>query len=65
MTPATPARLRYPQAAAYLQVTERQLRRLVANRRIGFVKLGSYTEFTTDQLDAYIGAHTYEPERHS
>ena len=65
MTPATPARLRYSQAAAYLQVTERQLRRLVANRRIGFVKLGSYTEFTTDQLDTYLAAHTFTPEQQS
>lgn len=65
MTPATPARLRYPQAADYLHVSERQLRRLVANRRIGFVKLGNYTEFTVDQLDAYIAAHTFTPEQQS
>jgi len=63
----TPSRtwLHYPEAAAYLGISERQARRLVADRKIGFTKLGLHTLFSPDQLDAYIAAHTFTPEQQS
>ncbi|MBF4604711.1 helix-turn-helix domain-containing protein [Curtobacterium sp. VKM Ac-2884] len=53
--------LRYAAAASYLGTSERQLRRLVADKKIGHTKLGLHTLFSTDQLDAYIRAHTFTP----
>lgn len=55
--------LRYPDAAAYLGTSERALRRLVADKKIGHTKLGLHTLFSPDQLDAYIAAHTFTPEQ--
>lgn len=63
----TPGRtwLRYAEAASYLGTSERQLRRLVADKKIGHTKLGLHTLFSPDQLDSYIAAHTFTPEQQS
>ncbi|WIB33922.1 excisionase family DNA-binding protein [Curtobacterium sp. MCSS17_005] len=62
-----PARnwLHYAEAAAYLGLTDRQVRRLVTGKKIGFTRLGLHTLFSPDQLDAYIEAHTFTPEQQS
>jgi excisionase family DNA binding protein len=43
-----------PAAADYLDVTERWVRRTVAERRLPHVKVGRYVRFRTDDLDRYI-----------
>lgn len=57
--------LHYDRAALYLGISERALRRLVSDKRIGRTKLGLHTLFSPDQLDAYIAAHTFTPEQDS
>ena len=49
------------QAAAYLNVSERFVRRLVAERRIAFHKVGHFLRFRTDDLDAFLEAGRVEP----
>jgi len=41
-------------AAERLGVTERWVRRAVAERRLPFVKVGRYVRFRPDDLDRYI-----------
>lgn len=49
------ARLLTPsEAAAYLNVTERWVRRAVAERRIDFIKVGKLLRFDLADLDAFI-----------
>jgi excisionase family DNA binding protein len=43
--------------AEYLGVTVRHIRRLVAERRIPFVKWGSILHFDPDEIDAWIDQH--------
>lgn len=43
-----------PAAAAYLGVSSRFIRRLVAERRLAFVKLGRHVRFDVADLDAFI-----------
>jgi len=43
-------------AAEYLSVTPRFIRRLVAERRLPFVKLGRHLRFDTADLDRFIDA---------
>jgi len=57
-----PRRMRYAEAAAYLGVTDRQIRRAVVTGQIGHSKLGLFVEFSQAQLDSYLSAHTYTPE---
>ena len=57
--PPSERRLRYPEAAGYLQITERQLRRWVSERKISFVKIGNATEFTVAMLDEALAARTF------
>ena len=49
------------QAGEYLGTGERFVRRLVAERRIPFVKLGKLVRFKPDDLDAWIEANRVEP----
>ena len=49
------------QAAAYLNVSERFVRRLVAERRIAFHKVGHFLRFRADDLDAFLEAGRVEP----
>jgi excisionase family DNA binding protein len=59
---APPRRVRYAEAAAYLGLTDRQIRRAVVTGQIAHSKLGLYVEFTQAQLDEFLAAHTYTPE---
>jgi excisionase family DNA binding protein len=45
-----------PEAATYLNVTERYMRRLVTERRIPYFKVGRLLRFSTDDLDAFLAA---------
>lgn len=66
MTRATPARdvrshphdalFTVAQAGEYLGTGERFIRRLVAERRIPYVKLGKYVRLQRSALDAFIEA---------
>lgn len=49
-----------PEAADVLGVSERWVRRAVAERRIPFVKVGRLIRFRRSDLDAYIAANTVE-----
>lgn len=44
------------QAGDYLGTGERFIRRLIAQRRISYVKLGKYVRLQRSTLDAYIAA---------
>ena len=44
------------QAGEYLQTGERFVRRLIAERRISYVKLGKYVRLKQSVLDAFIEA---------
>ncbi|MFE2945314.1 excisionase family DNA-binding protein [Streptomyces sp. NPDC059255] len=55
--------LSIPEAAELLGTTERFHRRLVAERRITFVKLGAHVRIAESALSAYIAANTVEPIR--
>lgn len=48
-------------AAVYLNVTERFMRRAVAERRIPFHKVGRLVRFLTDDLDHYLAGGRVEP----
>ncbi|MEG8181769.1 helix-turn-helix domain-containing protein [Nocardia terpenica] len=50
-----------PRAAEYLGTTERFMRRLVAERRIVFYKVGRYVRFSVDDLEAFAQAGRVEP----
>jgi len=54
----TPSRSTAPltlsEAAAYLNVTPRFMRRLVAERRIAFHKVGALLRFRVEDLDAFF-----------
>jgi excisionase family DNA binding protein len=52
--------LTLPEAAAYLNVTERYVRRLVAERRIAFHKVGRLLRFRASDLDELFEAGRVE-----
>jgi excisionase family DNA binding protein len=58
-----PARelLSVPQAAERLGTPERFVRRLIAERRIRFYRVGKYVRFDSQDLDAFVGAGLVEP----
>lgn len=60
-----PLRRRRPielvEAASYLNVTERYVRRLVAERRITYLKIGRLLRFAPEDLDAYLEACRIAP----
>ena len=49
------------EAAEYLNVGERFIRRVVADRRLPFVKVGKYVRLKKSVLDAFIEANTVAP----
>lgn len=49
------------EAAARLNTTPRFVRRLIAERRIAFVKLGRHVRIPMDELEDFIGAGRVEP----
>ncbi|WP_050897244.1 helix-turn-helix domain-containing protein [Patulibacter medicamentivorans] len=50
------------EAAAYLGVTERWMRRAVVERRLPFVKVGRLVRFDVVDLDAYIASQRVESD---
>ena len=59
--PAEPPRLLGIAAAAErLDIREGFLRRLIAERRIPYVKVGRYIKIPTADIDAFIAAHRHE-----
>ncbi|KOU30883.1 DNA-binding protein [Streptomyces sp. WM6372] len=51
------------QVAELLGTTERFPRRLVAERRIRYVKVGTHVRIPESAVQAYIAANTVEPRR--
>jgi len=49
------------QAAVRLNTTPRFIRRLIAERRIAFTRLGRHVRIESDVLDAFIAAGRVEP----
>ncbi|MCW2901329.1 MAG: excisionase [Streptosporangiaceae bacterium] len=52
------------QVAERLGTTERFPRRLVAERRITFVKVGRHIRIPESALSAFLDTHTVHPIRH-
>ncbi|WP_340378202.1 excisionase family DNA-binding protein [Streptomyces sp. SS7] len=52
------------QVAELLGTTERFPRRLIAERRITFVKVGRHVRVPESALSAFIDAHTVQPIGH-
>ena len=48
-------------AAEYLSASPRFIRRLVAERRVPYVKVGRLVRLTTEDLDAFIASVRVEP----
>lgn len=55
--------LNVPQAAKVLGTGERFIRRLVAERRIRFHRVGSHIRIELSDLEAFVAAGTVEPSR--
>jgi excisionase family DNA binding protein len=53
--------LSVPEAAKYLNTSERFIRRLIAERRVAFHKLGKHVRFAIADLDAYVADGRVEP----
>ncbi|MFD5029369.1 excisionase family DNA-binding protein [Streptomyces sp. NPDC058405] len=51
------------QVAEWLGTTERFPRRLIAERRVTFVKIGRHVRIPEGALAAFIAANTVEPAR--
>lgn len=52
------------QAAGLLGTKPRFIRRLVAERRIRFTKLGRHVRLEREDLDAFVAAGRVEPDRY-
>lgn len=50
-----------PQAAEYLNTSERFVRRLVAERRIAFHHVGRHVRIALSDLDSWLAAGRVEP----
>ena len=59
-TASTQAPFTIEAAAERLGVTPRLVRRLVTERRIGFVRVGKFIRLRQEDLDAYLDEH-FEP----
>jgi excisionase family DNA binding protein len=53
--------LTVPEAASYLNTSERFVRRLVAERRIAFHKVGSHVRIALADVEAFVQAGRVEP----
>lgn len=51
------------QASERLGTSTRFVRRLIAERRISFVKLGRHVRIDTTDIDAFVAAGRVEPTR--
>jgi excisionase family DNA binding protein len=56
-----PRYLSVPEAATYLNTSVRFIRRLIAERRVAFHKLGRHVRFAVTDLDQYVSAGRVEP----
>jgi excisionase family DNA binding protein len=63
-TPQLPELLRIGQVAKALGTTERHLRRLIAERRIPFVKVGHFVRFDPTDISQWHAAHRVEVIKH-
>ena len=52
-------------AAERLGVTPRFIRRLVAERRVPYLKVGKFVRFDPTELDAWLDQHRISPTRTS
>ncbi len=59
--PATSRPLTLVEAADWLNVSERYVRRLVAERRVAFHKVGHLLRFRVEDLQAFFEAGRVEP----
>lgn len=57
-----PELVRMDVVAKALCVTERHLRRLVAERRIPFVKVGYFVRFDPNEVARWVAAHRVAPD---
>jgi excisionase family DNA binding protein len=53
--------LSVPETAAYLNTSERFVRRLIAERRIAFHHVGRHVRFALSDLDEWLAASRVEP----
>ncbi|HEX5404922.1 MAG TPA: helix-turn-helix domain-containing protein [Pseudonocardiaceae bacterium] len=53
--------LSVPESALYLNTSVRFVRRLIAERRIAFHKLGAHVRLAVADLDAFVAAGRVEP----
>lgn len=53
--------LTVPQAAEHLNTSVRFIRRLIAERRVGFFRVGRHVRFAVADLDAFVQAGRVEP----
>ncbi len=53
--------LTVPEAAAYLNTSQRFVRRLIGERRIAFHKVGAHVRIAVADLDAFLQAGRVEP----
>ncbi len=53
--------LNIAEAAEYLGTTERFIRRLIAERRIGFVKLGRPIRIPMSAIEEFVAGGTVKP----
>ena len=56
-------RMRYAEAAEYLGVSERQLRRWTAARRVPHTRLGLAVQFSPEQLDEFVASNSFSPDK--
>ena len=52
--------LSVPEAATYLNTSERFIRRLIAERRVAFHKVGKHVRFRLSDLDDWLGRNRVE-----
>lgn len=45
------------EAATYLGISERHLRRMAQERRVGYLRVGQYLRFTEADLDDFVARH--------
>ncbi|MFF3352982.1 excisionase family DNA-binding protein [Streptomyces sp. NPDC002917] len=50
-----------PEVAEYFGTTERFPRRLIAERRIAFVKVGRHVRIPESALESFVAANTVQP----
>ena len=53
--------LTVPEAATYLNTSVRFVRRLIAERRIAFHKVGAHVRLAVDDLEGFVQAGRVEP----